>query len=49
MIDEILEESDGIVVARGYLGLSLDKDVDVVYIQRYLTNRCNTLGKPVLL
>ena len=48
-IDEIIRESDGIVIARGYLGLSLEEDVDVVYMQRYITNRCNTVGKPVIL
>lgn len=48
-IDEIIGESDGIVIARGYLGLSLEEDVDVVYMQRYITNRCNTIGKPVIL
>ena len=48
-IDEIISESDGIVIARGYLGLSLEEDVDVVYMQRYITNRCNTVGKPVIL
>ena len=48
-IDEIIDQSDGIVIARGYLGLSLDHDVDVVYMQSYITNRCNTVGKPVLL
>ena len=37
------------MIARGYLGLSLEEDVDVVYMQRYITNRCNTVGKPVLL
>ena len=31
-IDEIISESDGIVIARGYLGLSLEEDVDVVYM-----------------
>lgn len=31
-IDEIIDQSDGIVIARGYLGLSLDQDVDVVYM-----------------
>lgn len=48
-IDEIIKESDGIVVARGYLGLALEEIEDVVYIQRYITNRCNVVGKPVLL
>ena len=37
------------MIARGYLGLSLEEDVDVVYMQRYITNRCNTIGKPVIL
>ena len=37
------------MIARGYLGLSLEEDVDVVYMQRYITNRCNTVGKPVIL
>ena len=31
-IDDIIDQSDGIVIARGYLGLSLDQDVDVVYM-----------------
>jgi len=48
-IEEIIQESDGIVVARGYLGLALEAVEDVVYIQRYITNRCNVVGKPVLL
>lgn len=48
-IEEIIQESDGIVIARGYLGLSLNEDVDVVYMQRYITSRCNTVGKPVFL
>ena len=48
-IDEIITESDGIVIARGYLGLALDDIEEVVYIQRYITHRCNIVGKPVLL
>ena len=36
------------MIARGYLGLSLDL-VDVVYVQKYLIKKCNTVGKPVLL
>ena len=46
--DSILEESDGIVIARGYLSLSLDLE-DVVYVQKYIIKKCNTVGKPVLL
>jgi pyruvate kinase len=43
-----LEASDGIVIARGYLSLSLDME-DVVYVQKYIIKKCNTVGKPVLL
>jgi pyruvate kinase len=46
--DSILEASDGIVIARGYLSLSLDLE-DVVYVQKYIIKKCNTVGKPVLL
>ena len=31
-IDEIIMESDGIVIARGYLGLALENIEEVVYI-----------------
>ncbi len=47
-IDAILEVSDGIIIARGYLGLSLDLE-DVVYVQKYIIKKCNMIGKPVLL
>lgn len=43
-----MEVSDGIVIARGYLSLSLDME-DVVYVQKYIIKKCNTVGKPVLL
>lgn len=46
--DQILEASDGIIIARGYLGLSLDLE-DVVYVQKYIIKKCNTHGKPVLI
>jgi pyruvate kinase len=46
--DEIAEVSDGIIIARGYLGLDLKLE-DVAYIQRYLITKCNFLGKPVIL
>ena len=48
-IDQIINQSDGIVIARGYLGLALDDIEDIVYIQKYITHRCNVEGKPVLL
>jgi pyruvate kinase len=47
--EEILTESDGIIIARGYLGMSLEDFEDVVFIQRYITKMCNTVGKPVIL
>lgn len=31
-LDEIIDISDGIVIARGYLGLCLDREVEIVYI-----------------
>ena len=46
--DQILETADGIIIARGYLGLSLDLE-DVVYVQKYIIKKCNTVGKPVLI
>jgi pyruvate kinase len=46
--DSILETADGIIIARGYLGLSLDLE-DVVYVQKYIIKQCNTVGKPVLI
>ena len=47
-MDEILEHSDGIIIARGYLGLSLELE-DVVYVQKYVIKKCNMYGKPVML
>jgi len=47
-LEEILEISDGIIIARGYLGLSLPLE-DVVYVQQYVIKKCNMEGKPVLI
>jgi len=47
--DEILEASDGIIIARGYLGIVLESLEDVVYIQKYIIKKCNLVGKPVIL
>ncbi len=47
--DEILEASDGIIIARGYLGIVLGSLEDVVYIQKYIIKKCNLVGKPVIL
>lgn len=46
--DEILAVSDGVIIARGYLGLDLKLE-DVAYVQKYLIKQCNLAGKPVIL
>ena len=46
--DEILEASDGIIIARGCLALSLNLE-DLVYVQKYIIKKCNLVGKSVML
>ncbi len=46
-IDEIIEISDGIMVARGDLGVEVPAE-DVPGIQKYITRRCQSLGKIVV-
>ncbi len=46
-INEILEESDGIMVARGDLGLSMAVE-RVPAIQKTLIHKANLVGKPVI-
>ncbi len=46
-IDSILENVDGIMIARGGLGVELGLE-KVPVIQRYLTQKCNDAGKPVI-
>lgn len=46
-MDEILEISNAIMVARGDLGVEVDLE-DVPYIQKQLIKKCNISGKPVI-
>ncbi len=46
-IDDIIEHSDGVMVARGDLGVQLPSD-EIPIIQKRIITKCNRSGKPVV-
>ena len=47
-IDAIVDEADAIMVARGDLAIEIPRE-DVPMIQKRIVNKCNAVGKPVVI
>lgn len=47
-IDEVIAETDAVMVARGDLGVEMPTE-DVPLLQKMIVRKCNELGKPVII